>query len=116
MDQLCSFKATSGEKKHILMCLDYIIKHVEPASVTDTTSALVVKFINENIHFRHGGSTRIMSDHGTAFSSHLMEEKTKDWGTHHVLDEIFIIRNHLEVHIISSLSELTRKWIYLYDY
>lgn len=86
MDQLGSFKTTSGEKKHILMCLDYITKHVEAASVTDTTSALVVEFINENIHFRHGGSTRIISDQGTAFSSHLMEEKTKEWGTHHVLD------------------------------
>jgi hypothetical protein len=31
-------------------------------------------------------------------------------------NEIFIIRNHLEVHINSSLSELTRKWIYFYDY
>ncbi|KAI9557180.1 hypothetical protein GHT06_016988 [Daphnia sinensis] len=75
MDHLGPFKATSGGKKYIFMCIDYLTKYVEAASVADTTSALVVEFINKNINFRHGGTTRIISDQGTAFSSNLMEEK-----------------------------------------
>ncbi|KZS08011.1 Uncharacterized protein APZ42_028400 [Daphnia magna] len=75
MDHLGLFNATSGGKKYILMCIDYLTKYVEAASVADTTSALVVESINENINFCHGGTTRIISDQGTAFFSHLMEEK-----------------------------------------
>jgi hypothetical protein len=84
MDHLGPFKTTSGGKKHILMCIDYLTKYVEAASVADTTTALVIEFIRENINFRHGVVTRIISDQGTAFSSHLMEDNVKEWGTHHV--------------------------------
>ena len=84
MDHLGPFKTTRGGKKHILMCIDYLTKYVEAASVADTTTALVIEFIRENINFRHGVVTRIISDQGTAFSSHLMEDNVKEWGTHHV--------------------------------
>ena len=84
MDHLGPFKTTCGGKKHILMSIDYLTKYVEAASVADTTTALVIEFIRENINFRHGVVTRIISDQGTAFSSHLMEDNVKEWGTHHV--------------------------------
>ena len=84
MDHLGPFKTTCGGKKHILMCIDYLTKYVEAASVADNTTALVIEFIRENLNFRHGVVTRIISDQCTAFSSHLMEDNVKEWGTHHV--------------------------------
>jgi hypothetical protein len=47
------------------MCIDYLTKYVEAASVVDTTTALVIEFIRENINFHHGVVTRIISDQGT---------------------------------------------------
>ena len=84
MDHLGPFKVTSGGKKHILIAIDYLTKYVEAVAVTDTSSALVAEFVKDHINFRHGGTTRIISDQGTAFSSHLMEEKVHEWRTDHV--------------------------------
>ncbi|KZS02644.1 Uncharacterized protein APZ42_000239, partial [Daphnia magna] len=84
MDHLGPFKATSDGKKHILMAIDYLTKYVEAVAVTDTSTALVAEFVKDHINFRHGGTTRIISDQGTAFSSHLMEEKVHEWRTDHV--------------------------------
>ena len=84
MDHLGPFKATSDGKKHILMAIDYLTKNVEAVAVTDTSTALVAEFVKDHINFRHGGTTRIISDQGTAFSSHLMEEKVHEWRTDHV--------------------------------
>ncbi len=56
------------------MVIDYFTKYVEAVAVTDTSSALVAEFVKDHINFGHGGTTRIISDQGTAFSSHLMEE------------------------------------------
>lgn len=66
------------------MAIDYLSKYVEAVAVTDTSSALVAEFVKDQINFRHGGTTRIISDQGTAFSSHLMEEKIIEWRTEHV--------------------------------
>jgi hypothetical protein len=58
---------------------------VEAATVADTSTALMVEFIREYINFRHVLTTRIISDQGTAFSTHLiMEDNVKEWETHHV--------------------------------
>ena len=84
MDHLGPFKATSDGKKHILMAIDYLTKYVEAVAVADTSTALVAEFVKDQINFRHGGTTRIISDQGTAFSSHLMEEKVNEWRTDHV--------------------------------
>jgi hypothetical protein len=84
MDHLGPFKATSEGKKHIIMAIDYLTKYVEAAAVADTSTALVVDFVRDQINFRHGGTTRMISDQGTAFSSHLMEEKVNEWKTQHV--------------------------------
>jgi hypothetical protein len=84
MDHLGPFKATSDGKKHILMAIDYLTKYVEAVAVKDTSTALVAEFVKDHINFRHGGTTRIISDQGTAFSSHLIEEKAHEWRTDHV--------------------------------
>jgi hypothetical protein len=84
MDHLGPFKATSEGKKHIIMAIDYLTKYVEAAAVADTSTALVADFVRDQINFRHDGTTRIISDQGTAFSSHLMEEKVNEWKIQHV--------------------------------
>jgi hypothetical protein len=84
MDHLGPFKATSDGKKHILMAIDDLTKYVEAVAVADTSTALVAEFVKDHINFRHGGTTRIISDQGTAFSSHLMGEKVNEWRTDHV--------------------------------
>ena len=66
------------------MVIDYLTKYVEAVAVTDTSTAVVAEFVKDHINFRHGGTTRIISDQGTAFSSHLMEEKVNEWRTDHV--------------------------------
>lgn len=58
---------------------------MEAATVADTSTALMVEFIRKYINFCHGVTTRIISDQGTAFSTHLiMEDNVKEWETHHV--------------------------------
>lgn len=58
---------------------------MEAATVADTSTALMVEFIREYINFRHVLTTRIISDQGTAFSTHLiMEDNVKEWEPHHV--------------------------------
>ncbi len=66
------------------MAIDYLTKYVEAAAVADTSTALVADFVRGQVNFRHGGTTRIISDQGTAFSSHMIEEKVNEWKTQHV--------------------------------
>ncbi len=66
------------------MMIDYLSKYVEAVAVADTSTALVAEFVKDHINIRHGGTNRIISDQGTAFSSHLMEEKVNEWRTDHM--------------------------------
>lgn len=44
------------------MAIDYLTKYVEAVAVAYTTTAIVAEFVKDHINFRHGGTSRIISD------------------------------------------------------
>lgn len=84
MDHLGPFKTTADGNRHILVIVDYLSKWVEATAVPDTSSKHVIKFLKQSVFCRHGVPVRIISDQGTAFTSHEMEEATAKWKVKHV--------------------------------
>ena len=84
MDHLGPFKTTADGNKHILVIVDYLTKWVEAVAVPDTSSKHVIKFLKQSVFCRHGVPVRVISDQGTAFTSHEMEEATTRWKVKHV--------------------------------
>ncbi|WCJ18434.1 hypothetical protein M5689_000786 [Euphorbia peplus] len=66
-------KASNGHR-FILVAIDYFTKWVEAASYANVTSAVVKKFIRNNIICRYGLPERIITDNAKNFNSKAMEE------------------------------------------
>ena len=105
VDHLGPFQLTAEGNAHVLMSIDYLTKWVEAAAVPDTSTAPAVRFIQDSINCRHGHPTRIISDQGTAFTSHQMEEAMERWRIHHV----FATAEHPPKFRFEQLSNRVRK-------
>ncbi|XP_045025142.1 uncharacterized protein LOC123469863 [Daphnia magna] len=84
VDHLGPFKETPSGHRHVIVCIDYLTKWVEMASVPDTSTKFVTIFLESNILYRHGTPQRIISDQGSCFTSELFEEWIRKWGIQHI--------------------------------
>ena len=60
--------------KYAVVMMDYVTKWPEVFPVKDQTSLTITRILVEQIVPRHGVSSELLSDRGTAFLSKLMEE------------------------------------------
>lgn len=85
IDHLGPFKTTRSGKKHIIVAIDYLSKWVEANAVPNTTTSHALTFIRHRLINRHGFPTRIITDQGTAFTSHEFEGQLELWNIKHTL-------------------------------
>ncbi|KAL2230840.1 UNVERIFIED_CONTAM: hypothetical protein Sindi_1678400 [Sesamum indicum] len=75
IDILGPFPLALGQRKFLLVAIDYITKWVETESLARITKTEVMKFIWKNIICRFGLHREIISDNGRQFQGH----KIQDW-------------------------------------
>lgn len=74
MDLLGPFPLSASGNKWIVVATDYLTRYAETKPLSRGTAAEVAKFFIENIVLRHGAPSRIVTDRGTPFTAHLMQE------------------------------------------
>ena len=74
IDHLGPFKLSDNGFLHLIVLIDYLSRYIEVGTVKSTDSAAVVDFFNERIFVRYGWPSTVISDGGTAFSSHLFQD------------------------------------------
>ena len=70
-------------KKHILVCTNFVTKWVEAAVVTFATENVVVDFLFNEIFTRFGVPREIVSDNGLQFVSNLVQEVMNQYKIQH---------------------------------
>ncbi|KAL2224041.1 UNVERIFIED_CONTAM: hypothetical protein Sindi_3052700 [Sesamum indicum] len=75
MDLVGPFPQAAGQRKFLIVAVDYFTKWVEAELLAKISEKEVIKFLWKNIICRFGIPRAIISDNGTQFS----ENKLKDW-------------------------------------
>ncbi|KAK8918566.1 hypothetical protein KSP39_PZI021170 [Platanthera zijinensis] len=81
MDLIGPFPQASGQRKFILVMIDYFSKWIEARALAKTTSQIVKNFIWGEIACRFGIPLAIVTDNGPQFASLELEDFCKQLGT-----------------------------------
>jgi hypothetical protein len=68
------FRCSDRGNRYIIVAVDYFSKWVEAKPTPDCTAATTAQFILENIIFRHGAPTHILSDQAQNFESKIVAD------------------------------------------
>jgi hypothetical protein len=74
VDHLGPFKTTDSGNQHLIVLIDYLSRYLEVEAVPSTDSESVVNFFKTRIFARFGWPSTVISDAGTAFSSHQFQD------------------------------------------
>ena len=88
IDHLGPFKMTERGNQHLIVCIDYLTRYLEVKAVPSTDSASVVRFLKNRIFLRHGVPSYIISDAGTAYSSHEFHDFVEGWRVLHFMASV----------------------------
>lgn len=73
MDHMGPYECTSekerGKRKLIIVAIDAFTKHVEARVVDAADTFSTIKFLKEQIYYKHGSVEKILTDNGSAFTS-----------------------------------------------
>jgi len=83
IDLLGPFPLSKTGKRNIIVAVDYLTKWVEAAALPTGKTEDVVKFFMDNIFFRHGSPSQIITDRGKCFVSDLAKSVTKMLESNH---------------------------------
>ena len=78
MDILGPFPIASGQRKFLLVAVDYFTKWVEAEPLATITDKKIWDFVWKTIICRFGIPRVIVTDNGTQFSSKFFKEKCKE--------------------------------------
>ena len=73
MDFIRPIDPPSRQKKYIIVCTDYLKKWAETKAVKVATEEKVVEFLRENVFYKFGYPRELVTDQGTQFTSHMIE-------------------------------------------
>ncbi|KAG6472849.1 hypothetical protein ZIOFF_070327 [Zingiber officinale] len=80
IDIVGPFPMATGQRKFLLVTVDYFSKWVEAEPLAKITKQMVKKFIWQNIICRFGIPRRLISDNGRQFTGKLLEDWCKSYG------------------------------------
>lgn len=64
-------------RRYILVCVDYFTKWIETRAVPSASTLATAKFLIEQVFCRHGAPSILVSDRGSNFISHVVQEINK---------------------------------------
>ncbi|XP_035832008.1 uncharacterized protein LOC118481031 [Helianthus annuus] len=88
IDMVGPFPEAPGAVKFIIVAVDYFTKWVEAKALASTTSAVVKRFIWEQIICRFGLPLRIITDNGTNFAADDLERWFKELYIEHTFSSV----------------------------
>ncbi|XP_022026370.1 uncharacterized protein LOC110927055 [Helianthus annuus] len=88
IDMVGPFPEAPGAVKFIIVVVDYFTKWVEAKALASTTSAVVKRFIWEQIICRFGLPLRIITDNGTNFAADDLERWFKELHVEHTFSSV----------------------------
>ncbi|XP_035834295.1 uncharacterized protein LOC118482752 [Helianthus annuus] len=88
IDMVGPFPEAPGAVKFIIVAVDYFTKWVEAKALASTTSAVVKRFIWEQIICRFGLPLRIITDNGTNFAADDLERWFKELNIEHTFSSV----------------------------
>eukprot|EP00253_Pinus_taeda_P015057 PITA_15057 len=71
----------SGQKKYIIVCIDYLTKWAETKTVKAATEQKVTKCLRKNIFYKFGYPREVVTNQGAQFTSNLIEDLMRQ---HHI--------------------------------
>jgi hypothetical protein len=83
MDFLGPFPQSVGQKKYLIVAIDYFTKWVEAEAIPAETSAAAEKFFRTNIICRFGVPLVLVTDNGTQFTSEGFQDFCEELGIEH---------------------------------
>eukprot|EP00253_Pinus_taeda_P034267 PITA_34267 len=74
MDFVGPINPSSRQRSYIIVCTDYLTKWAETKAIKAATEEKVVEFLRENIFYKFGYPRELVTDQGSQFTSHLIED------------------------------------------
>ncbi|XP_035845711.1 uncharacterized protein LOC118492058 [Helianthus annuus] len=102
IDMVGPFPEAPGAVKFIIVAVDYFTKWVEAKALASTTSAVVKRFIWEQIICRFGLPLRIITDNGTNFAADDLERWFKDLHIEHTFSSVAHLQGNGQVEAVNK--------------
>lgn len=80
---VCNIKESQDGYKHVITITDYFSKWVEAVAVQDKTANTIAAFLLKTI-LRHGAPRILVTDNGSEFKNHIVQELTSTYGIQHI--------------------------------
>lgn len=74
------FPRSSNNNKYLLVAIDVFSKYTEMKAVREANASAIIKFLKQNVIFRHGCPEIVISDNGTQYKSKMFEDFTNSFG------------------------------------
>lgn len=101
VDHLGPFNPSSGGKKYIFVIIDAFTKFILLTATKDTKTAPVLRALRQLVNV-YGVPTRVVSDQGTAFTSHAFNNFCKNLGLKHIKNAVATPRANGQVERYNS--------------
>ena len=88
-DLMGPLNTTHNGNKHIVVIIDVATRFIETCPVKSTTSDMTIKVLTDQIFFRHGIPSIIITDRGTNFTSDLFKKTMNSYKIKHHLTTSF---------------------------
>ncbi|XP_074567100.1 uncharacterized protein LOC141823752 [Curcuma longa] len=106
MDIVGPFPPGQGQKKFLLVAVDYFSKWVEAEALARITEDAVLKFLWRNIVYRYGVPRQIVSDNGRQFQGRRMREWCQDLSILHICTSVYYPQSNGQTEVVNR--ELVR--------
>lgn len=63
----------SGKNQYIVVCTDYLTKWTKAKEIKAATKEKMVEFLRENVFYKFGYPRELVTDQGSQFTSHMIE-------------------------------------------
>lgn len=94
--------------RHIFVCMDVFSKFVILCPVQKATSKQVINRLKNVIIPKLGTPRRLISDHGTCFTSNLFKETMDELGIHHILCSIRYPNSNPSERVMQEIAKFCR--------
>lgn len=74
IDLLGPFPSSVAGNRWVIVCIDYQTRYAETKATPSGTAVEIAAFLIEQIILRHGAPRELLSDRGTAFMSHVIQQ------------------------------------------
>ena len=112
IDVLGPFPRSSKGNKYVVLAADYLTKWTMTKAIPRATAEEVIKFFLEEILYRHGSPTRIITDNGKCFVAKIVKQLLRELRVKHNLTSIAWPRgNALAERTIRTITDMIAMFV-----